>query len=92
MLTQNTKKSYEEVADGAVKVYKEKKKLLRTVAAMHLYAYMHVENDDYLIATTSKYFRCFKCPNSIAEAYSILENFEVNDWRIGSSGISVSLK
>ena len=88
----NTTYTYYEVVDEALKYYQNSKRLLLTIAAMHLYCYMYLEDSDYLLAVNKDKFMCFDRPNSLYDAAEILKHFELHEWKVGESGIKVSLK
>src|SRR5574344_2109951 len=88
----NTTYSYAEVIAEALKYYQNSKRLLLTIAAMHLYCYMYLEDSDYLLAVNKDKFMCFDRPNSLYDAAEILKHFELHEWKVGESGIKVSLK
>src|SRR5574344_2173449 len=88
----NTTYSYAEVIAEALKYYQNSKRLLLTIAAMHLYCYMYLEDSDYLLAVNNDKFMCFDKPNSLYDAAEILKHFELHEWKVGESGIKVSLK
>lgn len=89
---QNLRSENESLARSAVQLYFDKKQLIRTVAAMHLYAYMKLEGDDYLLILNDKSFSLFKTPATLYDAYSILENLAVKPWHQGEYGIKVTLR
>ena len=89
---QNTTQSYREIVEAAVNLYTSSKQLLRTIAAMHLFAYLRLERVKYLLAVNNTKFMCFTAPNSIYEAARILKHFDVHGWTVGKSGVSVTLK
>ncbi len=88
----NTAMDYREVTEAACNFYFNTGKLLLTIAAMHLYSYMHIEDTNYLLAVNNEKFRCFERPNTLVEAAEILKNFEIHGWKIGESGVTVTLK
>ena len=89
---QNLRRENESLARSAVQLYFDKKQLIRTVAAMHLYAYMNLEGDKYLLILNDKSFSLFKAPDSLYDAYAILENLAVKPWHQGEYGIKVTLR
>lgn len=91
-MLRNTVYEYKEVIDEAVNFYKNSKRLLLTIAAMHLYSYMYLEKSNYLLAVNNDKFMCFDKPKSFVETAEILKHFELHEWKIGESGIKVSLK
>lgn len=88
---QNTKDDNLEVVQNAVQLYKNCKKLLRTIASMHLYTYLKISQAKYFLAVNDHQFRCFNSPNNLFEAYDILSKFTVDGWTIGKSGVSITL-
>lgn len=92
MITQNLDDENEGIANQCVKVYLDKKYLLKTMAAAHLFIYMHVEECDYMLAVNGRKFMMFAKPNSVAEAYEIIENFDISGWKEGETGVKVTLK
>lgn len=88
----NTTYTYLEVVEAALKYYQNSKHLLLTIAAMHLYCYMQLEDTDYLLAVNKDKFMCFDKPKSLYDAAEILKHFELHEWKVGESGIKVSLK
>jgi len=89
---QNLRSENESLARSAVQLYFDKKQLIRTVAAMHLYAYMKLERDNYLLILNDKSFSLFKAPDTLYDAYAILENLAVKPWHQGEYGIKVTLR
>ena len=89
---QNRQAENEGVSRTAVNLYFEKKQLIRTVAAMHLYCYMKMEQDAYLLLVNDEKFSMFKAPDDLAEAYSIIEKMSVKGWREGDYGIKITLR
>lgn len=89
---QNINHENEGMARTATELYFEKKQLIRTVAAMHLLAYMTVEKDDYILIVNDKRFSMFKTPANLQEAYSIVEKLNIKPWRVGDYGIKVTLR
>lgn len=89
---QNRKAENEGIARRAVDLYFEKKQLIRTVAAMHLYCYMKMEDDSYILLVNDEKFSMFKRPDDLFEAYSIIEKMSVKGWREGDYGIKITLR
>lgn len=89
---QNLSSEYEPLGSVAVRLYKEKKQFLRVVAAEHLFIYMSAEDIDFLLAHNDKKFMFFKKPETLTEAYDIIEHFDVYGWKLGEFGIKVNLK
>lgn len=92
LITQNLENENEGIANACVKVYLEKKYLLKTMAAAHLYIYMNLEKADYLLAINGKKFQMFEKPTSVAAAYEIIEKFDISGWKEGDCGVKVTLK
>lgn len=90
-ILQNTKTNDLIVVNEAIELYKNTKHLLRTIAAMHLYAYLKIQTVKYFIAVNDKQFRCFNAPTNLASAYNILSKFTVDYWKIGETGVSITL-
>jgi len=88
---QNLRAENEAVARDAVPLYFEKKQLIRIVAAMHLYAYMKIEMDDYLLIVNDEKFSIFRAPDSLEAAYDVIEKMNLKPWREGEYGIKVTL-
>ena len=80
------------VSRAATKLYFDKGQLIRTVAAMHLYCYMKVEKNDYLLIVNDDEFRMFNAPQDLYEAYDIISKMSINAWREGEYGIKVTLR
>lgn len=89
---QNINDEYEPLGKVCVRLYKDKKQFLRVVAATHLFIYMNTEDTDYLLAHNDKKFMLFKKPETLTQAYEIIEHFDVYNWNIGEYGIKVNLK
>jgi hypothetical protein len=89
---QNLRNENEALAKSAVSLYFDKKQLIRTVTAMHLYAYMRVEKDDYLLILNDKKFMLTEAPKSLYEAYDIIDKLVVKPWHQGEYGIKVTLR
>ena len=89
---QNLRNENETLANSAVQLYFDKKQLIRTVAAMHLYAYMKVERDDYLLILNDKEFYMSESPSTLYDAYDIIEELSVKPWHHGEYGIKVTLR
>lgn len=92
LFLQNIRNENEALARNAAKLYFEKKQLMKTVAAVHLYTYMKLENDQYLLIVNDKKFAMFKAPDDIWEAYSIVEKLDIKPWREGEYGMKVTLR
>lgn len=93
LLTQNLDgRENEGIANQCVKVYLEKKYLLKTIAAAHLYIYMNVEENDYMLMLNGQKFMMFEKPKSVAEAYEIVEHFDISGWKEKETGVKVTLK
>lgn len=90
-ILQNTKTNDLTVVTEAVELYKNTKRLLRTIASMHLYAYLKIQNVKYFIAVNDDHFRCFNAPTNLLAAYNILSKFTVDHWKIGETGVSITL-
>lgn len=89
---QNLWKEDNGVSRAATKLYFDKGQLIRTVAAMHLYCYMKVEQNDYLLIVNDDEFRMFNAPQDLYEAYDIISKMSINAWREGEYGIKVTLR
>lgn len=89
---QNLNNEYVPLGEVAVRLYKEKKQFLRVVAAQHLLIYMNSQDIDYLLAHNNKKFAMFKQPNTLEEAYRIIDQFDIYGWKIGEYGVKVNLK
>ena len=92
LFLQNIRNENEALARNAAKLYFEKKQLMKTVAAVHLYTYMKLEKDQYLLIVNDKKFTLFKAPDDIWEAYSIVEKLDIKPWREGEYGMKVTLR
>lgn len=89
---QNLRNENEALASAAVQLYFDKKQLIRTVAAMHLYAYMKVERDDYLLILNDRDFYISESPSTLYDAYDIIDELSVKPWHQGEYGIKVTLR
>jgi hypothetical protein len=89
---QNLRNENESLARASVDLYFDKKQLIRTVAAVHLYSYMRVEQDDYLLILNDSEFSLFKSPSNLYEAYEIVNALSVKPWHQGEYGIKVTLR
>jgi hypothetical protein len=89
---QNLRNENDALARSATELYFSKKQLIRTVAAMHLYSYMKLEKDDYLLILNDKDFMLCKSPENLGEAYDIIEKLVVKPWHQGEYGIKVTLR
>lgn len=89
---QNLRNENEALAKAAVQLYFEKKQLIRTVAAMHLFTYMKIENNDYLLILNDRDFMLSKAPSTLAESYNIVDKLAVKPWHQGEYGIKVTLR
>ena len=89
---QNLRNENESLARASVDLYFDKKQLIRTVAAVHLYSYMRVEKDDYLLILNDSEFSLFKSPSNLYEAYEIVNALSVKPWHQGEYGIKVTLR
>lgn len=89
---QNLRNENESLARAAVQLYFDKKQLIRTVAAMHLYAYTRVERDDYLLILNDKSFYMAESPSTLYDAYEIVDKLSVKPWHQGEYGIKVTLR
>lgn len=89
---QNLRKENEAIARDAVQLYFDKKQLIRTVAAMHLYAYMKLEQNDFLLILNDKDFYMAKSPDTLYDAYDIIDKLSVKPWHQGEYGIKVTLR
>jgi hypothetical protein len=89
---QNLRNENEALASAAVQLYFDKKQLIRTVAAMHLYAYMKVERDDYLLILNDRDFYLSESPSTLYDAYDIIDELSVKPWHQGEYGIKVTLR
>ena len=89
---QNLRNENEALANAAVQLYFEKKQLIRTVAAMHLFTYMKIENNDYLLILNDRDFMLSKAPSTLAESYNIVDKLIVKPWHQGEYGIKVTLR
>lgn len=88
---QNTAFDNKEIVDQAVQYYTQTGHLLKTIAAMHLFAYMLTEHIDYLLAVNEKCFRCFDAPKTFSAAVNIISKFEIEGWKVGKYGVTVTL-
>lgn len=89
---QNLRNENEALSRAAVQLYFDKKQLIRTVAAMHLYSYMRIEKDDYLLILNDRDFCLSKVPSSLYEAYELVDKLSVKPWHQGEYGIKVTLR
>ncbi len=80
------------MAKTAAKMYFEKKQLMKTVAAMHLYSYMKLEKDQYILLVNDEKFSIFRAPDDLYESYDIIEKLNLKSWREGDYGIKVTLR
>jgi hypothetical protein len=71
---------------------KQTKSLFVALVAMHLYKYLKNEHASYLIAVNNKEFKCFNAPMFLSQAVTILNDFSINEWRIGETGFKITLK
>ncbi len=92
LFLQNIRNENEALARNAAKLYFEKKQLMKTVAAVHLFTYMKLEKDQYLLIVNDKKFAMFKAPDDLLEAYSIVEKLDIKPWREGEYGMKVTLR
>ena len=92
LFLQNIRNENEALARNAAKLYFEKKQLMKTVAAVHLFTYMKLEKDQYLLIVNDKKFAMFKAPDDLWEAYSIVEKLDIKPWREGEYGMKVTLR
>ena len=90
----NTTQSHRQVIESAMSNYKNRTKhnLLTTIAAMHLYDYLKMEQMNYLLAVNNNQFMCFDAPTNVYQAANILEYFSIDGWQIGKRGMTVTLK
>lgn len=90
----NTTVSHRPVVESAMANFKNRTNhnLLTTIAAMHLYDYLRMEQTDYLLAVNNNQFMCFNAPTNVYQAASILEYFTIDGWQIGKRGMTVTLK
>jgi hypothetical protein len=89
---QNLREENEAIAKTAAKMYFEKKQLMKTVAAVHLYTYMKLEKDQYLLLVNDEKFSIFRAPDDLYESYDIIDKLNLKSWREGDYGIKVSLR
>lgn len=94
LLLQNRKQEDNNLANAMVELFNEKGNLLKVIAASHLYNYLKVQNANFLFAinTDKMIFSGFSTPKDLNHAYSLLDNFTINGWATGNTGISISLK
>lgn len=89
---QNLRNENEALATSAVEVYFREKQLIRTVAAMHLYAYMKLEKNSFFLILNDKKFSIFESPKSLSDAYAIIDELSLKSWHQGEYGIKVTLR
>lgn len=89
---QNLRNENEALAASAVEVYFREKQLIRTVAAMHLYAYMKLEKNSFFLILNDKKFSIFESPKSLSDAYEIIDELSLKSWHQGEYGIKVTLR
>lgn len=89
---QNLRNENEALAASAVEVYFREKQLIRTVAAMHLYAYMKLEKNSFFLILNDKKFSIFESPKSLSDAYGIIDELSLKSWHQGEYGIKVTLR
>lgn len=89
---QNLRNENEALAASAVEVYFREKQLIRTVAAMHLYAYMKLEKNSFFLILNDKKFSIFESPKTLSDAYAIIDELSLKSWHQGEYGIKVTLR
>lgn len=67
--------------------------LLNIVAAAHLYAYLKMQNANFLFSINESRFAGFETPKTLEQSYNIIfKYFDVNGWTTGNKGITMTLK
>lgn len=102
LLLQNNHNKSNHLADEMVEIFNDKIKtgqnkekeylLLNIVAAAHLFAYLKIQNADFLFSVNSTMFAGFERPKTLEESYeTIIKYFKVNGWTTGNTGITITL-
>ena len=90
----NTSMTHIPVINSAMSSFRSRSQpdLLLTIAGMHLYDYLKLENSQYFIAVNDKQFECFVAPQNVYQAVEILKHFSIDGWQIGKRGVTITLK
>ena len=101
LLLQNNSNKSNHLADEMVELFNSKindgtdekeNLLLNIVAAAHLYAYLKLQNANFLFAINDKVFAGFEAPSTLKQSFEIIKNnFKVNGWTTGNRGITFTL-
>lgn len=100
LLLQNNSKKSNHLANEMVELFNNEidtsenkpNLLLNIVAAAHLFAYLKIQNANFLFAINDKIFAGFEAPKNLKQSYEIIrKNFKVNGWTTGNRGITFTL-
>lgn len=92
LLLQNNEHESNNLANDMTELYNKTGHLLEVIAAAHLYAYLKIQNANFLFAVNDKLFAGFTAPKTLSQSYDIIKNFNVNGWTTGNKGITFTLK
>lgn len=90
-LLQNRVNHSEGLANQMVELFNSKHDLKHVIAASHLLTYVQLQHADFILALNDNVYWGFKSPKTLAAAYDIVCNFNINAWVTGNKGISVTV-